>query len=220
MNSSNITVTDGRLMKAWNNVTQAIANNTSLSGRNPQKDNELHVGKLTRFFYETQEAEVKLTDKTVNCKLTRPTEGSVNIFFTPFAELEWDETLRKTYFKPYEDIRCVVAKINDKYYVISYFQNDKINTPPIASGGSLYLQGYTTSLQINGDNGGVYFNTPKIVYKDWMTPEQRNNVQTSDLTEENITNKDYYTKDEIYTKTEVDELIKELKEELGLKEGE
>ena len=196
MKSSNITVTDGRLMRALNNATQAIANNTSLSGNNTQKDNELHVGKLTR-----------------------PTEGSVNIFFTPFAELEWDETLRKTYFKPYEDIRCVVAKINDKYYVISYFQNDKITPPSIATGGSLYLQGYTTSLQINGDNGGIYFNTPKIVYKDWMTPEQRNTVQTSDLTEENLTNKDYYTKDEIYTKSEVDELIKELKEELGLKEG-
>ena len=126
MKSSNITVTDGRLMRALNNATQAIANNTSLSGNNTQKDNELHVGKLTRFFYETQEAEVKLTEKTVTCKLTRPTEGSVNIFFTPFAELEWDETLRKTYFKPYEDIRCVVAKINNKYYVISYFQNDKI----------------------------------------------------------------------------------------------
>lgn len=52
-----------------------------------------------------------------------------------------------------------------------------------------------------------------------MTPEQRNAVQTSDLTEDNLTNKDYYTKDEIYTKSEVDELIKELKEELGLKEG-
>lgn len=115
MKSSNITVTDGRLMRALNNATQAIANNTSLSGNNTQKDNELHVGKLTRFFYETQEAEVKLTEKTVTCKLTRPTEGSVNIFFTPFAELEWDETLRKTYFKPYEDIRCVVAKINNKY---------------------------------------------------------------------------------------------------------
>ena len=64
MKSSNITVTDGRLMRALNNATQAIANNTSLSGNNTQKDNELHVGKLTRFFYETQEAEVKLTEKT------------------------------------------------------------------------------------------------------------------------------------------------------------
>lgn len=72
MKSSNITVTDGRLMRALNNATQAIANNTSLSGNNTQKDNELHVGKLTRFFYETQEAEVKLISlKYISCFMSK-----------------------------------------------------------------------------------------------------------------------------------------------------
>lgn len=214
MKSSNITVTDGRLMRALNNVTSAINNGSGgVNGGNEKVESGVFIGTLNRFYYESREASVKLSDKTVICKLTSPVGGSVDILFTPFAELEWDKDSRKTYFKPYEDIQCIVLKIDDTYYVISYYVKDN-ELPVINEGGTLYLGGYNTSVRLGGGNG-VVVNSPKITFKDWTQPDMYNKVNTVDLNEDNVTNKDYYNKSEVYTREEVDELLKELKEELS-----
>lgn len=214
MKSNNVTVTDARLMNALKKVEVANTNNNLGKSSSTNKTKiDICVGELNRFFYDTQEAEVNIGGKLTFCKLTQPVAGSVSIFFTPFAELEWDKDLRKTYFKPYEQIKCLVLQIDKTYYIVSYFQED-IVLPTIVDGGVLYLSGYNTSIQLGGNNGGIYYDTGKLVYKDWMNPEQRNKIYTTDLTEENVTNKDYYTK------SEVDELLKELREEFSLDEDE
>lgn len=208
MKSNNVTVTDARLMNALKKVEVANTNNNLNGSSSTTKTKiDITVGELNRFFYNTQEAEVKINGKLTSCKLTTPVAGSVSIFFTPFSELEWDKNLRKTYFKPYESIKCLILQIDKTYYVVSYFQDD-IELPNIVDGGVLYLGGYNTSIQLGGNTGGIYYDTGKLVYKDWMNPEQRNKVYTSDLTEDNVTNTNYYTKEE------VDELLEKLKEEL------
>lgn len=214
MNSSNITVTDARLLDAFKRI-ETVNETRTIAGSESEKkiDNEIRVATLTRFFYEKQEAEVKLDDKLIICKLTSPVAGSVNLYFTPFSELLFDKDLKRTYFKPYEKVKCIVIKIDTTYYIISYFQ-DNVQPPVIVDGGVLYLGGYNNSIQLGGNSGGIYFNTDKLVFKDWMNPEQRNKIHTEDFNEENLMNENYYDKDEIYTKEEVDELIKELKEEL------
>lgn len=214
MKSSNITVTDARLLDAFKKI-ETVNETRTIEGSESEKkiDNEIRIGKLTRFFYEIQQAEVKINDKLIMCKLTSPVAGSVSFYFTPFSELEFDSNLKKTYFRPYEEIKCVVVKIDTTYYIISYFQ-DNVQLPTIVDGGVLYLGGYNNSIQFGGNSGGIYFDTPKIVMKDWMNPEQRNKIHTENFTEENLTNEDYYDKEEVYTKEEVDELIKELKKEL------
>lgn len=219
MNSRNTTVTDARLLKALNNATTAINNSGAGRGGNKEKsETGVYIGSLEKFYYESQEASVKLTDKTVICKLTSPVEGSTHIYFTPFAELEWDSDRRKTYFKPYEDIKCIVLKIDNAYYVVSYYVKDK-EIPVINEGGTLYLEGYNTSVRLGGGNG-VVVNSSKITFKDWSQPDMYNKVSTSDLTEANVTNEDSYTKEEVYTKHEVDKLIDDLRHELGLSDKE
>ena len=214
MKSNNVTVTDARLMNALKKVEVANTNNNLNNKSSSTKKQEITIttAKLTRFFYEWDRAEVitKDNNKKILCYLTHPVTGSVNILFTPYGELKWDEHYRKTYFEPVGELLCIVLTINDSSFLLSYYQNpDAIYLPPIVDPAVLHLSSYDNHIQLGGNNGGTTIDTQKLVFKDYMEPEQRNKVYTSDLTEENVTNEDYYTK------SEVDELLKELKEELS-----
>lgn len=215
MKSKNITVTDARLMNALKKVEVANTNNTSGSSsstKSKQHDITITTATLTRFYYEWDRAEVITNNdnKKILCYLTHPVTGSVNIVFTPYGELKWDENYRKTYFEPVGELLCIILTIDDSSFILSYYQNpNAVYLPTIVDPAVLHLSSYDNHIQLGGNYGGTTIDTRKLVFKDYMEPSQRNKVYSADLTEDNLTNKDYYTKEE------VDELLKELKEELS-----
>lgn len=211
MKSKNITVTDSRLLKALNIANTVGAKNAASNGSEKQ-DIKIVTGTLKRLYYEQQEAEVVTSDGSKKCYLLKPFMGGAEVYYTPFGDLKWDKEKRRTYFTFEQKVNCLVLTVDDSSYILGYFLKNPSYVPAIADGGVLRFESYGDSIQLGGNSGGIYFNTPKLVFKDWTEPEQHNKIETSDLNEDNLTNKDYYTKEE------VDELLNELKEEL-LKEN-
>lgn len=211
MKSSNITVTDGRLLKALNTATEQAKTVTSATKSASSSNIKIQTGIILKYYYNWDRAEVKLKDKTVLCRLTHPTSMGCDFLFTPFGELRYDENRNHTYFAPAtSNFRCLVLTLEDEgSFILSYFYNEVINMPNIAEGGVLYISGYDEHIQLGGvQEGGIILDAPNIIFKNWLEGDQRNVVASKDFTEDNIQSNEYYTKEE------VDELIKKLREEL------
>lgn len=202
MDSKNVTVTDARLMNALKRVETANQNRTIDGALSKTKTLDIMTGVVKKFFNETDTVEVKLKNKTVNAYNLSFSTGEVGVMWSPFGVLELDSKTNKTYFKSVEELNCIVLFLDDSYYVLGYFNKNKISEPLIES-GVLKLNAHSCSIQISGGSG-VIVDSPNMIYKDW-TAHQWNSVGTEHLTEENITCNDYYTK------SEIDEMLKSLK---------
>lgn len=213
MTSASITPTDERLLQAFRR-TEIISSNTIINKQSSTKNTfDVQLGTITRFYYEWDRAEVKLNGETRLCRLTHPTTGNCDIFFTPFGDLKWDEKRRKTYFSPLSKCECIVLLIDGETpFILSYYFSELTGPlPTINDGGVLHIRSYGDSVQIGGNNGGITLDTSQIIFKDWADSEQRNPVNTADITEDNVLNKEYYTKEE------VDSLLQELRDEFNTK---
>lgn len=218
MKSGNITVTNGRLLRALNNANETARKTSTTRIKENYESISIHTGTLTKFYYNWDRAEVKLNNQekeVVLCRLTHPVSMGCKFFWTPFGDLKYDEERQHTYFAPAaSNYRCLVLTIKDEgSFVIAYYYNEKIGSPPnIAEGGVVHIAGYDESIQLGGvQEGGIILDAPNIIFKDWIAGDQRNVVPSANMTDDNILSKDYYSKEE------VDSLLQELRDEFNTK---
>lgn len=212
MKSGDITVTDGRLLRVLKQATTTTSNRNSGNESSKQQDISITTGTLKKFYYDKQEAEVKTVKGTKKCYILKPFLGGADVYYSPFGVLKYDAQNKRTYFTVDSKVDCIILTIDDSNYILGYYRKNPDYVPHIVDGGVLRLESFGEAIQLGGNSGGIYFDSSKIIFKDWTNPEQRNKLHTSDLTEDNLNNKDYYTKEE------VDHLLNKLKEEL-LKEN-
>lgn len=212
MKTSNITVTDARLLSGLSNAVTA-SSRVSTNHFSSTSNIEIQTGILTRFFYDLDKAEVKLNNgNIVTCKLTRPVPDGLKFFYTPISDLEWDSDKKITYFAPLNDkIACIVLKISESYFLLSYYSLNVPNLPKPVTDPTFILGNYENQIEFGGSTGGVCIESEKIIFKEVSSPEQRNQVNTSDLTEDNILSKNYYTREE------VNALLQALRDEFNTK---
>lgn len=208
MKSSNITTTDARLINALKRVEAA---KTSVSGtaKGQAGQNQLfYTGKLKKYYYEWDRLEIQTQSSVKIVRMTHPVAGSCFVDFTPFGERLYDNKRGHNYFRPLEQITCIVINAGGYDWCIGFAQ-DNVEKPKLLGAGALMLAGYSDKLVISGGKGTT-FDTSQLVFKDWTDDEQWNQVATADITQDNLTNEAYYSKEE------VDEMFKKLREELGL----
>lgn len=182
---------------------------------------KLRTGIQTKFYPYADKAEVKLdhNNKLVVCRNLHLFGGSMMDFFTPAGERSFCETLKEQCIIPREELHVLVADISNQdmkeMLLLGYFNpKDIVGIKPadpnyfkITDVGATNLWG------IEIGNGEIKINTMAGVQ--YVEGEYH-----ADNTEINYADSaNTYTKTEVYTKQEVDALIKkaidDLKEEIN-----
>lgn len=177
---------------------------------------KIRTGVLVKFYPYLDKAEVKLDniDKSVLCRIFHRFGGSLIDFFTPEGEQVFCETLKEPCILPREELHVLVADISNEdakeMLLLGYYHpNDIIGIRP-ANPNYFKLTniGATNMWGIEIGNGEIKTNTMNGVT---FTEGEFH----ADNTEVNYANtEDMYTKKEVYTKTEVDNLLNNMKQEI------
>lgn len=209
VNSSDVTVTDARMKSVLRKHVTPIINDTV-----PQivteavNENKIHTGKLTKFYPYLDKAEVRFTGskKTVLCKILHLYSGSLIDLFTPQGERSFCKKLKEPCVIPHSPLYCLVVDINDntkEQLLLGYYHSTEFTGfKPAPNGGMkiIHFGGYKQNY-IEFDGRKLQIRTSKEVAMEKGEYTQDNEPV------ERVNNGDVYTKEEVYTKQEVDELI-------------
>lgn len=181
---------------------------------------KIRTGILKKYYPYVDKAEVQLDNvtKPVVCRIAHNFAGSVVDFFTPAGERGFCDNLKEVCFYPKEELHVFVADISNEdakemLLIGYYFPNDIVGIKP-ASPGYMKITdiGATNQWGVEIGQGEVKITTSdgiKVVEGEYHADNTEINYADSANT---------YTKKEVYTKEEVDELIKkaidDLKEEI------
>lgn len=209
MNSSDVTVTDARMKSVLRKHVAPIINDTV-----PQivseavNENKIHTGKLTKFYPYLDKAEVRFTGskKTVLCKILHLYSGSLIDLFTPEGERSFCKKLKEPCIIPHSPLYCLVVDINDKtkeQLLLGYYHSTEFTGfKPAPTGGMKIISfgGYKQNyIEFNGSK--LIIRTSKDIHM------EKGEYTGTDEKVERVNTGDVYTKEEVYTKQEVDELI-------------
>lgn len=206
---SNVTVTDARMKDVLRKHVAPIINDTV-----PQmvteavNENKVRTGKVTKFYPYLDKAEVRFTGgkETVLCKILHLYSGSLLDLFTPEGESKFCDKLKEPCIIPHSPLYCLVVDINDKskeQLLLGYYHSTEFTGfQPAPKGGMKIISfgGYKQNyIEFNGRK--LTIRTSKDVHM------EKGEYTGTDETVERVNAGDVYTKEEVYTKTEVDELI-------------
>ena len=219
-NIKDITLTEARAKNAVNNTIQNIVGPTITQEITSTVENErIRTGVITKFYHYLDKAEVELdnADETVLCKILHRFGGGLIDYYTPESDsLEFDDVLHEPYYKPRGPIHCLIININDEdseeYLILGFYQNEELIQINPAAPGNIKIVARTGNNQywIKFGADGLdlrlpYDSTTNVGDRD------ENMHKTSYADADNV-----YTKQEVYTKEEVDELIADkIREALG-----
>lgn len=208
-NSSDVTVTDARMKSVLRKHVTPIINDTV-----PQivteavNENKIRTGKLTKFYPYLDKAEVRFTGgkKKVLCKILHLYSGSLIDLFTPEGELSFCNKLKEPCIIPHFPLYCLVVDINDntkEQLLLGYYHPTEFTGfKPAPKGGMKIISfgGYKENyIEFSGNKLQIMTSNEVLMekgeYDNDTTPVERVNAG------------DIYTKEEVYTKQEVDELI-------------
>lgn len=177
---------------------------------------KIRTGKLLKFYPYLDKAEVQLNNitKPVLCRMFHRFGGSLIDFFTPEGENAFCETLKEPCILPREQLHVLVADISNEdakeMLMLGYYHPEDIVGIKPADQNYFKLTniGATNIWGIEIGNGEIKINTMAgITYTEGEFHADNTEVNYADI--ENI-----YTKNEVYTKKEVDDLIAQMKQEI------
>ena len=212
MKSSNdVTVTDARMKNALRQqvnpiIMESVPQMISQAITNVQ----IQSGIVIKFYPYLDKAEVQLDNSNQNvlCRLPHRFVGALIDFYVPVGEESFCDDLHEPCILPRDPLYCLVVDINDgsdNYLLVDYYLADDIIGFAPPSQGSVRITNFRASSEDYIEFGG-----------DGLKIQTKNPIQTSygeyedDLTVPVYADSDdVYTKEELYTKEEVDELIAE-----------
>jgi len=205
-NSNDITVTDARFKKALEQGVSHVINQTV-----PQmiseavKDNSIRTGMVTKFYPYLDKAEVQLdnVNQKVLCQLGHRYVGVLIDFYTPGGNESYCEKLHEPCIIPFEPLYCMVVKLHeddsDDYLLVDYYYPQDIVGFAPPPQGNMRFSCFRVS---NEDYVQFGVNGLKIQTKEPM--KHYYGEYEDDVKEHEV-----YTKEETYSKDEVDEKIKD-----------
>ena len=208
-----ITITQGRAKKSFENVFNNLIMGkiTDKIDKTVEKE-RIRTGVITKFYPYLDKAEVKLDnlDKKVLCKILHRYGGDIIDFYTPLEnEQIFDDNLKEPAIIPRSNQHVCVLQIHDadstENLILGYYNNEEVVGYDPAQPGNLKFMSLTESnlYWIKFGRDGLEFRLPS-------QPEFVSGDLDSDMEEINYADSEnVYTKDEVYTKAEVDELIAE-----------
>lgn len=208
MKSSNITATDGRLKQALEKNIKPIQNKAIFSIKNEIENNKLHTGSMSKFYPYLNKAEVKLnkSNKKVVCKILNKYSGGILDLYTPSGESSFCNTLKEPCIIPQGNLPCIVADIendNEKLLLGYYLVDELVGFSPAPSGNMKLLSiGATNEYHIKFGVNGLDIQSAK-----------KPTINVGEF-EDETTELNYASSDDVYTREEVDKLLEDLKEEI------
>ena len=205
MNSKNITDTNARVFQALSSVAQNVYDSQGVENKIDKAVTEsmITTGYMTKFYPYLNKCEVKLDNngKLVLCTLTSLFSGDLVFLYTPSGDESYCEKLRERCIIPRSRLNVLVAKINSDdydYVMLGYFFPDDLVgfNPSAPSQFKIIAFDAINEYSIKFGLDGL-----KIV----------NNGEIE------LTSLDDYDGDvtvKYYNKTEIDDLVEELREEI------
>ncbi|MBQ6511756.1 hypothetical protein [Methanobrevibacter sp.] len=210
MGSKDVTVTDARMKEVLRNQVKPIISETVPPMINKSLEEvRLFTGIATKFYHYLDKVEVKLdnSDSTVLCKRLHIFGGDLVDLFTPTADHQsFCDKLKEPCIIPRDTLHCLVINIfdnSDEYLLLGFFQVEEFVGLNPAKPGNLKIcaVGGLNQFWIKFGHDGLDIRTNE-------TPTT--NVGDMDADMSSVVYADsgeVYTKEEVYTKSEVDELI-------------
>lgn len=203
MKSNNITVTDGRLLRAWKTVNKATEENTiSEKIKEAVDESKIKTGTVTCFFPWLDKCRVKLddSDEYKICKILHRCWGGMVDFYTPQGEASLDEELKEPCVLPLEQSPCLIVDIDDKsseWLLLGYYNayGSMFNKPADEGEWKLANIGATDTFYLKFGNSKF-----EVATSNGVSITEKTGTESNEL--------------EYYTKSEVDELLDNLREEL------
>lgn len=206
-NSKNITDTGSRLLEGLSNISQQVYDNQNVDTliENANITNRLCTGKVLKYYPHLNKALVQIdyNNQKVLCKNMLHIGGDLLLLYTPVGDRMLCEELYEPCIIPRGRLDCIVSPINsldDEYLLLGYYLRDElIGVNPSSQGNvKLLVMGSTMEYSVRfGLDGFKIVSNGKI-----------DKTEIDETYGETITDKDYYTR------SEVDDLINQLKEEL------
>ncbi|MBR0272361.1 MAG: hypothetical protein IJQ68_10320 [Methanobrevibacter sp.] len=218
MKSSDITATDGRVIKAFSPIIHSVIDSTVNDKIKSEVDkSKIHIGVLTKYYPYLDKAQVKVGNKLIFCKILHRMHGSIIDFFTPDGDASFCEILNEPCIIPRSELDCLIADINDntkEQLLLGYFIKEDIVFINPAKQGHYRISdvGSTNEYGLDVGTGNICINSNNgVTFTEGLIADENTVVEYA--TSDNV-----YDKKEIYTKEEVDEEIKKaidkLREEL------
>ena len=218
--SKDLVITEGRAKKAFDDAaTRVIMPTVDQKIKSSVEDERLRTGVIRKFYPYLDKAEVKFdnVNKKVLCKVLHRFGGELLDLFTPNLD-RWgfDDKLRERYIVPRGAIHVVVANLHDadseEHLILGSYQNEELVGLNPATPGNFKIatRGGHNQFWIKFGYDGLDIRLPgSSTMKVGEMDVDMTEVQYADTN-------DVYSKEEVYTKEEVDELIqKAIAEALG-----
>lgn len=188
--SGNITITDGRVIESWvqlNNLTQTDKDKKiETLIKSTGEGSKIWIGEITCFYPYLDKMQVQIKNgQLVLCKILHRLGGSLIDYYTPEGEWSYDNELKEPCVVPVEKSSCLVASVhNDDEWCFLGFYTENELNVTPALEGHYKIMG----CGVNTENCLDFSNTQL-------------NIKTE--------NDDGYC-----TRSEVEQMIDELREEL------
>jgi len=215
MKSSNITVTDARLNRLLDNKIDQRLDKRNIPSmiEKTVNDAKTRTGVIKKFYHYKGKALVELSDgKEVLCSYLRRMDGNIIDFFTPEGELSFCETLKEPCILPRAELNVMVVDVNDgtkEQLILGYYpKNDIVYIHP-AEQGHYKITNINATNEYGIDIGGGKVEIRSmdgVGFTEGVFPDDETAVEYANV-EQTPTVDDVYTKEELYTRDEVDELI-------------
>lgn len=220
MNSNDITPTQGRLRAAIDNaVTKPIIPQVLPEIETAVEKERIRTGVITKFYPYLDKAMVELdnSDEVVLCKILHRFGGELIDLYTPSSDSsDYCDELHEPCVIPRASLNCLIVNIDDadseEYLILGFYQNDEfVGLNPATPGNiKIAFRGGTNQFWIKFGSDGLDLRLPKAATLN--VGDMDKNMEEVDYADST----NVYTKDEVYTKEEVDELIRQrIAEALG-----
>lgn len=203
--SDNITVTDGRLKKAISSkVEPLILPKVQKEIVKAVNDVKGQIGNVTKVYPYLDKCEVQLDNKLVLCRKLHLFGGELIDFYTPNGDEEYCDRLKEPCIIPRGELPCLVLDTGEEYVMLGYLSSEELIGVNPATMGNLKIvtRGGLNQYWIKFGYDGLDIRSPSAV---------STNIGETDEDMQEITP---VNSDEVYSKSEIDEIINNLRNEL------
>lgn len=205
------TITTNRMEQSIQHAVNRVAGPQVIQQINERVENErIRTGVITKYYHYLDKAEVRLdnNDELVLCKILHRFGGDLIDLYTPLEEeITYCDTLKEPCVIPRSQLHVCVLNIHDadseEQLILGFYQNEEFVGLNPASPGNFKIANRAGENQF-----WIKFGADGL---DLRLPDQATTnigVMDKDMGPVDYADSNnVYTKDEVYTKEEVDELI-------------
>lgn len=205
--TENITVTDGRLSRALSTkVIPIVMPKVTKQVNKAVKDSKFKIGVMTKFYPYLDKCQVEINGELIICRILHRFVGGLTDYYTPLGDEDFCDNLKEPCVIPWASLECVVLDVDngdDEQIMVGYLNSEEIGLNPAKPGNMKLVSRVPTNqfwIKFGWDGLDLRLND---------TP-----TTNTGETDEEMSEVDYVNVNEVYTKSEIDKIIEDLRKEI------